>query len=72
MTLNESSTDRILRALAGLVLVGLTLFGVTAGVFGWILVALGAILLVTSALGFCPIYAALGIRTCTDCGKSRA
>ena len=64
MARNEGSLDRILRTVAGGALVLLMLFGVVSGVLGWLVLALGAILLVTGATGFCPLYALFGIRTC--------
>ncbi|WP_298293701.1 DUF2892 domain-containing protein [Thiomonas sp.] len=59
MTINEGTLDRALRIIIGLVLIGLTLAGVI-GWWGWI----GVVPLVAGAVGFCPLYAVLGIRTC--------
>lgn len=59
MTINEGTLDRALRVIAGLILIGLTLTHVI-GVWGWI----GLIPLIAGAVGFCPLYAILGIRTC--------
>jgi hypothetical protein len=59
MTVNESGLDRILRVVAGVVLIALTLTG-TIGVWGWI----GVVPLVTGLVGLCPLYSMLGIRTC--------
>jgi hypothetical protein len=56
---NEGGIDRILRIVAGLVLLGLTLTG-NIGVWGWI----GVVLLATGALGWCPLYSVLGLNTC--------
>jgi hypothetical protein len=60
MTLNIGGTERILRILAGLVLIGLAATG-TVGWWGW----LGIVLLATGAIGWCPPYALLGINTCS-------
>jgi len=46
-------------AILGLVLIALALTG-TIGAWGWI----GVIPLVTAALGWCPAYTLLGIKTC--------
>ena len=63
MFTNESNLDRGLRAAAGLVL-AVTAFAVGAGsTLGIILIVLAAILLVTAAVGFCPLYRLLGLRT---------
>ena len=63
MFTNESNLDRGLRAVAGLVL-AIAAFAVGAGsTVGIILIVLAAILLVTAAVGFCPLYRLLGLRT---------
>ena len=59
MKVNVGGTDRLLRVIAGLVLIGLTLMGII-GVWGW----LGLILLATGIFSFCPAYGILGIKTC--------
>ena len=59
MKVNVGGTDRLLRVIAGLVLIGLTLMGFI-GVWGWI----GLILLATGIFSFCPAYGLLGIKTC--------
>lgn len=59
MERNEGNMDRVLRALAGIVLIALTLTG-TIGVWGWI----GVVPLVTAAVGWCPLYSVLGMNTC--------
>ena len=61
--INESTTDRIIRVVAGLILLALSLFGVVTGGFGTVLIVIGAILLITGVVGFCPLYALLRIRT---------
>lgn len=58
-TKNAGTVDRALRAIAGIVLIGLTLTG-AIGVWGWI----GVVPLATAALGWCPAYTLLGIKTC--------
>jgi hypothetical protein len=59
MKTNEGTLDRVLRIGAGLALLALTLTG-TIGVWGWI----GLVPLLTGAIGICPLYTVLGIRTC--------
>lgn len=59
MKTNEGTVDRILRVLAGIVLLGLTFTG-TIGAWGYI----GLIPLATGAVGMCPLYTLLGINTC--------
>ena len=59
MTKNEGTLDRTLRVAAGLALIALAWSG-TIGAWGWI----GLVPLVTGAVGWCPLYSMLGIRTC--------
>jgi hypothetical protein len=58
MKLNIGSADRVLRIVAGLVLVGLTITNYI-GVWGW----LGLVLLATALINWCPLYAVLGLKT---------
>lgn len=63
MFTNESNLDRGLRAAAGLVLL-IVAFAVGVGsTVGIILIVLTAILFITAAVGFCPLYRLLGLRT---------
>jgi hypothetical protein len=62
MKLNESNTDRIIRAVLGVVLLYLG-FGVLSGTLGIAAGVVGAVLLLTGAVGFCPIYALLKLST---------
>jgi hypothetical protein len=59
MKINVGGIDRILRIVAGLALIGLTLAGVI-GVWGWI----GVVPLLTGVFQFCPFYPILGLNTC--------
>lgn len=58
MKQNVGSTDRAIRAIAGLAIIG-------AGVYfqSW-WGAIGGILLLTALIGWCPPYALLGINSC--------
>jgi hypothetical protein len=58
MSINEGTLDRIVRVVFGLVLVALAVVGPRTPL-GW----LGIIPLVTGAVGFCPLYRVIGIRT---------
>lgn len=59
MKTNVGGIDRILRILAGLALIALTLAGVI-GAWGWI----GVVPLVTGLFRTCPVYSILGFNTC--------
>ena len=57
---NVGRIDRVLRVIAGLVLIGLALSG-TIGLWGWI----GLLPIATGLIGWCPAYTLLGINTCS-------
>lgn len=59
MKANVGGADRIVRIVAGLALIGLTLAG-QIGVWGWI----GVVPLLTGIFSFCPAYALFGVNTC--------
>lgn len=59
MTKNAGTLDRVLRIIAGLVLIGLAATQIV-GVRGWI----GVVPLLTGLLGWCPAYSLFGIKTC--------
>ncbi|MCX6065308.1 MAG: DUF2892 domain-containing protein [Chloroflexi bacterium] len=63
MKLNEASWDRVARVVLGIVLFVLGLTGVASGVWMWVVYVLGVVMFATAAIGFCPIYAMLGIGT---------
>jgi hypothetical protein len=59
MNKNVGGIDRILRVLAGIVLIALAVTNVV-GVWGYI----GAVPLLTGLIGWCPAYLPFGIKTC--------
>ena len=63
MKINESTLDRIIRAVAGVVLLYLGFGGVLSG--GLVIAAdvVGVVMLATAAIGFCPMYTLLKIST---------
>jgi hypothetical protein len=63
---NGASWDRIVRVVGGVVLIGLGLGGVIVSPWGWVAAVVGAVYLVTGIVRFCPIYAALRLRTNGD------
>lgn len=68
MTANVGTIDRTLRAILGVVLLlapfvsGMALFA--SPVWTAVSVIVGLVLVVTSAVKFCPAYRLLGMRTC--------
>lgn len=61
MKTNEGTVDRALRIVVGLALIGLAATG-TVGAWGY----LGVVPLLTGAIGWCPLYTVLGIKTCPN------
>lgn len=67
MKTNENGIDRALRLVLGLVLIVASFrwFDLTSGsITGIILAVIGAVLLITGLVGFCPAYRLVGISTC--------
>jgi hypothetical protein len=61
MTKNMGSADRTIRAVVGLALLALVFVGPQTA-WGWI----GIIPLATAAMGNCPAYSLVGIKTCKN------
>ena len=65
---NEGPVDRTIRVVAGILLIAVSLLllgGLEASVAGVVVAAFGLWLIVTGAIGFCPLYVPLGINTLT-------
>ncbi len=67
MTANLGKTDRILRFILGLVLVFAPLMNMppiwSSGALAFASMGVGAVLMVTAFVRFCPVYRILGIST---------
>jgi hypothetical protein len=61
---NMGNIDRIIRVVLGLALGAAYFLGWVSGTAGYVVLALGVIFIVTSAINFCPLYAVFGINTC--------
>ena len=59
---NEGKTDRTIRVVLGVVLLGLALFSLT-GIAQMVAGVAGVIAFITGAIGFCGLYKVLGIST---------
>ena len=59
MKANVGTIDRVLRVVAGVVLIGLAASG-TVGMWGYI----GVVPLLTGLFRFCPLYPLIGMNTC--------
>ncbi|MBK8196354.1 MAG: DUF2892 domain-containing protein [Lewinellaceae bacterium] len=64
MKKNMGSTDKIVRIILAVVFAALYFTGTVTGILGYVLLALGGIFVLTSLVGFCPIYALVGLSTC--------
>ncbi|WP_299430166.1 DUF2892 domain-containing protein [uncultured Meiothermus sp.] len=60
---NQGTTDRIVRLLLAAVFF-LLAFTLAGGVWVYGAAVLGGVMLLTAAIGFCPLYTLFGIRTC--------
>lgn len=56
---NVGSADRIVRAVVGLALIAMAVFG-QGMAWGWI----GLVPLATSVVSYCPAYSIFGLNTC--------
>jgi len=63
MTKNMSKTDGTIRIIVALAIIALWYFGVVSGIVLTILAVVAGIFIVTGFINFCPLYAALRIRT---------
>lgn len=61
--MNEAGWDRILRVIGGILLLALGFGGVAVGTLGLVFKIIGALLLVTGLVGYCPVYALLKVKT---------
>ncbi|GIV85732.1 MAG: membrane protein [Candidatus Roseilinea sp.] len=64
MKKNMGNLDRGIRIVAAVIVAALIATGTVSGVLAVVLGVLAAVFLLTSVIGFCPLYAPFGIRTC--------
>lgn len=63
MNKNMGSTDRIIRIIIAVILAALYLMGTVTGTLGVIFLIVAVVFLVTSLLGWCPLYLPFGLST---------
>ncbi len=63
LQVNESTPDRVVRAVVGIVLLAAVVFGAVVAPWAYLAGFAGALLVVTGIAGFCPLYAILRIST---------
>ncbi len=64
MKKNMGNVDRIIRLVLAGVFAYLYFSGTVTGTLGIVLVVLGAVFVLTSLVGFCPLYTLVGMNTC--------
>lgn len=65
MKKNMGSTDRVVRIILAAIFAVLYFTGTVPGTLGLVLVIVGAVFLLTSLVSFCPLYAIVGLNTCS-------
>lgn len=64
MKKNMGSADKIIRIVIAVIISALYFTQIISGTVAIILLALGAVFLLTSVISFCPLYVPFGISTC--------
>lgn len=64
MKKNMGNVDRIIRLLAAAVFAYLYFADIVQGAIGLVLVIVAGIFILTSLVGFCPLYTLLGFNSC--------
>lgn len=64
MKKNMGNADRITRLLLAALFAVLYFTNTVTGTFGIVLLVLGGIFVLTSLIGFCPLYKLVGLNTC--------
>jgi hypothetical protein len=64
MKKNIGSADKIIRLIIAAVVTILFFTNIISGTFGFILLGLAGIFVLTSFIGFCPLYTLIGINSC--------
>jgi len=64
MKKNMGTADRIIRLIIAAIVGILYFTGTITGTFGIVLLILAGVFILTSVIGFCPLYAPFGLSTC--------
>ncbi len=64
MKKNMGGADRIIRIILALLVGVLYWQGIIDGTLAYVLIALAAVFVLTSFIGFCPLYRLVGLNTC--------
>lgn len=63
MKKNMGSADKTIRTIIALIIAGLYFGNVITGTLGIVLLVLAIVFLLTSFIGFCPLYTIVGMNT---------
>ena len=66
MKKNVGTGDRFLRVMLGVIALILGLSGMLEGIFKWVALGVGAVVIFISSVQFCPLYTLLGVNTCKE------
>ncbi|MCX2740928.1 YgaP family membrane protein [Pontibacter anaerobius] len=64
MKKNMGSTDRVIRLIIAVLIAVLYFTGTLTGTVGILLLVFAGVFVLTSLVGFCPLYTLIGIDTC--------
>lgn len=64
MTKNMGQIDRLIRTVVAIALIALIVTGHVSGAIAIIAALVAAVFLLTSVVGFCPLYRLIGVSTC--------
>ncbi|MCC4229032.1 YgaP family membrane protein [Zunongwangia profunda] len=63
MKKNMGGADRLIRIVIAIIIGVLYWQGLVEGTLAYVLIAVGAVFLITSFVGFCPLYKLVGLNT---------
>lgn len=64
MKKNMGSTDKIIRIIIAIIIAVLYFTHVISGTWAIALLILAAVFILTSVIGYCPLYSIFGLKTC--------
>jgi len=65
MKKNLGNADRVIRLILAVIFGVLYFTGTVSGTLGLVLMILGVVFVLTSLVSFCPLYAIVGLNTCS-------
>lgn len=64
MKANMGTTDRMIRVVIAMILIGLYFTETITGTLATVLLILAGVFILTSIISFCPLYPLVGLNTC--------